>query len=100
MRALAVLLGPVVWFAHLGFVYSVHALVCATGGQPAWLMGGATAAALLAITVAVGWPRALAGGGATPFLLWVMRTLAGLSFLAVLFHAVAMALLPVCQQLR
>jgi len=109
------LFGPLVWAAHLTFVYGPQSAICAFGkGAPSadmavqWLLGGVTAGSLALIALAIAFPFALAVAlrfhrVADPedrFAVRVMRLLAWLSLAGVLWAGATGFILDPCAQLR
>lgn len=113
---LFLLFGPLIWAVHLFTVYAGHASLCEAGDRLPlldadalpWLLGGATAAALLILALGSVRPaivrRLLRATSPAhdemAFTTSVMRMLAALSALGVVFAGVAILLVPLCAQLR
>lgn len=113
---LFVLYGPLIWALHFLVVYGGHASLCAVGveagimGQPVQLVlvWTATLLALAAIAAGLFWPRQVQGvlhavslvEIDNRLLVRIMRLLALLSFLAVVFAGLASLIVPFCAQLR
>jgi hypothetical protein len=109
-----ILFGPIVWAAQFLVVYAGHASLCEAGdrlpvGSAAipWLLGIATAAALVVIGAGAAWPGPLrqhlvpaASPGEGAFLVRLMRLLALLALFGVGWSGIAMLVLPSCLQLR
>ena len=109
---LFVLFGPIVWAVHFLIAYGGHAALCAAGDRLPfagretlpWLLGTATAAALLLVAAALirpGLLRRMLGAGSvlaeeTMFLTRVMRALGALSFFGVAWAGLAMLIVPLC----
>jgi len=110
-------IGPLLWAAQLMLIYGPQSSLCAYGigtdaggGNPlvvgiivivSALCIGLTAAALLRPEAAYALVTGARPSGETwPFLTWVMRALAALSLLAMLYAALGAVLLPACAQLR
>lgn len=109
-----ILIGPLVWALHLLVAYGSHASLCAVAGAGRladplpWILGGVTLAAALILALALASPStfrrplraARRDDREAAFATGVMRVLALLSLLGVLFAGIAMVILPLCQQLR
>lgn len=104
--------GPILWAGDFTVIYGAQSSLCAFAaldqGAIGMLVSLATGAFILADLAALRWPqplfRFLAGAAPPasewPFILGVMRGLAALSALAMLYFAFASLLLPACAQLR
>ena len=110
-------IGPLFWAAQLMLIYGPQSSLCAyrigtvAGGSNPLVIGlivvvsvlciGLTAAALLRPAAAYSLITGTQPSGETwPFITWVMRALAALSLLAMLYAALGAFLLPACAQLR
>lgn len=110
------LIGPLLWAAHLTVVYGSQSSLCAfdLGEATNGSNGLATALVVVATLLCIGlialvvWrPHPVLGWLAPgeppldrPFLTWVMRALSALAALAILYAGVASVILPACAQLR
>jgi hypothetical protein len=109
--------GPLLWAAQLTLIYGPQSSLCAygvgtsEGGSNPLVAGlvlivsaacmGLAAAALLKPGSAYELATGVRPSGETwPFLVWVMRALAALSLLAMLYAGLGALLLPACAQLR
>ncbi|WP_338721248.1 hypothetical protein [Devosia sp. XK-2] len=104
--------GPVLWAANLTVIYGAQSSLCAFGALPpaaiALLIGAATLALVAAAILALIWPAGLfhrltgvsAPAEQWPFLSGVMRLLAGLSVLAMIYFGAAILVMPTCAPLR
>lgn len=113
---LFVLYGPLLWALHFLVVYGGHASLCAVGVEagvvglplPLALVWAATLLALAGIAAGLVWPRQVQGflhavslvEIDNRLLVRIMRLLALLSFLAVVFAGLASLIVPYCAQLR
>lgn len=104
---LRMLCGPLVWGAHFAFIYGFSGLACARpawlagwlgGNLVAWVVGGATLAALAAILAL------LAKTGLTgkphdcpAFIRWLTVALGAAAILAIVWQTVPALLLPPCR---
>lgn len=112
-----ILIGPLVWAVHLTLIYGGQSLLCAFNpGEDASGRNVAIVAIILAATIAgiaaVGFSaarpaivHALIARGALPaeqagFVVTIMRVLAGLSILAMIYAGLGAVILPACGQLR
>ncbi|KKB12731.1 hypothetical protein VE25_05740 [Devosia geojensis] len=110
-------LGPLLWAVQLTLIYGPQSSLCAygigtgQGGSNLLVAGlilivsalcmGLAAAALLRPGAAYELATGTRPSGETwPFLTWVMRALAALSLLAMLYAGLGALLLPACAQLR
>jgi hypothetical protein len=86
--------GSVVWALHFAALYGFTALACARGfaGAVPWVAGGATLAALGALTL-IAW-RHLGRRG--EFNAWLTLAVAGLALVAVLYETVPLFIVPIC----
>jgi hypothetical protein len=103
-RTLRTFAGVLVWAAHFGTIYTVHALACSRGHIDNTLLGAnVVIAVIVAVTVAAAGVlaavivRALRAGTAA-FENWLMATIGALSLIAVLWQGLLPALMvPVCR---
>lgn len=111
-----ILTGPIVWAAHLTLVYGSQSSLCAfnagdgSGGNSTVvaIILFATIASIAAVgfsAVHPGFVHALIARAAPPaeqaeFIVTIMRILAGLSMLAMLYAGLGAIILPACHQLR
>jgi hypothetical protein len=112
-----ILVGPIVWAAHLTLVYGSQSSLCAfNAGEDGSGGNSAVVAIILFATIAgigaVGFSavhpsfvHALIARAAPPaeqaeFIVTIMRILAGLSILAMLYAGLGAIILPACHQLR
>jgi hypothetical protein len=112
------LLGPLVWAAHLFLVYAPQSMLCAfrlTGFANAGpllieaVVGAVTLLAAIPLLLAILFPHGAARllraagflrGENGAFMVLVMRLLAALSLAGVLWAGATLLLLPACAQLR
>lgn len=104
--------GPILWALDLTMIYGAQSSLCAFEALPqsaiALLIGGVTLGLIFVVAWALLRPDPFFGAltGATPpdeqwpFLVAVMRGLAGLSLLAMVYFASAILLMPTCPALR
>jgi len=111
-----ILTGPLLWAGHLTAIYGSQSSMCAfgvgtsDGGQNllvSGIIGVVTLAFVALIGVAMARPHTVLGWLARrepppdrTFLTWVMRLLAALSALAIIYAGAAAIILPACAQLR
>lgn len=112
-----ILVGPIVWAAHLTLIYGSHASLCALNmGEDGSGGNGAVAAIILFATIAgiaaVGFSAVRPGfvhaliariapsAEQVGFIVKIMRVLAGLSMLAMLYTSLGAVILPACEPLR
>lgn len=111
-----ILLGPIVWAIHLTLIYGSQSSLCAfNAGESAAgrnvVVGIILAATVLCIAATgysaarPGFVHALVARATLPaeqagFIVAVMRLLAGLSILAMLYAGLGAVMLPACEQLR
>lgn len=110
------LIGPLVWAAHLMVIYSTTTLICALGQRSNWGAAGtvsavviaATAVALAIVAVSTARPRqarSLLGvkntsDSMTAFLDRAMRILGALSLVAIFWAGATVIVVTPCVQLR
>ncbi|GLQ55343.1 hypothetical protein [Devosia nitrariae] len=112
-----ILIGPILWALQLTLIYGAQSSLCAfevgigANGGNVLAAGTVIGASVLCMALAVaafvmpGASYRLITGASSPddqwpFLTSVMRILAGLSLLAMLYAALGAVLLPACAQLR
>jgi hypothetical protein len=95
MEFLGMSAGAIVWAAHFMALYAFTALACARGfpGAIPWFAGAATLVALVAagVIVARAFPRR---AGFAP---WMTASIAGVAIVAIVFEAIAVAIVPPCR---
>ncbi len=109
---LFLLTGPILWAAQLTAIYGAQSSLCAFAALPQHVIGGIvlgiSVLVIIASALTLLWPGAvfrLLTGTTAPedqsrFLFAVMRLLGALSTLAMVYFALAVAILPGCADLR
>lgn len=112
-----ILVGPLVWTLHLTVIYGSQSLLCALNPGEDRSMGNAAVVAIILVATAAfvavagfsvarpSFVHALIARADLPadqagFIVTIMRVLAWLSILAMLYAGLGAVMLPACDQLR
>jgi cytochrome c len=94
MEALRIAAGIGIWALHFGAIYAIAAIACARNAASVipWSIGAVTAIALVAALVVIAGSIRKRSG----FAAWMTIAVAAIAAVAIVFEAIAVALVPAC----